>query len=83
MYMSPKVHFKTLVEAFEKCKDENSRESMRDVLVKCRVFKMKDKVVKQEVEVDKLVMEVEEGNSNNSGKMNIGNGGIKISVTTK
>ena len=47
MYMSPKVHFKTLVEAFEKCTDQRSKDSMKEVLVKCRVFKVKDKKVAQ------------------------------------
>lgn len=72
MYMSPKVHFKTLVEVFEKCTDEKSKESMKDVLVKCRVFRVKDRKVADEIEVDKLAMEVEDtGNSKtfNNGKI--------------
>jgi hypothetical protein len=44
---------------------------MREVLVKCRVFRVKDKKIKQEVEVDKLAMEIEEEKNmkiNNAGK---------------
>lgn len=45
MYMSPKTHFKTLVEAFEKVDDQKVKESMREVLVKCKVFRIKDRKV--------------------------------------
>ena len=36
---------------------------MKEVLVKCRVLKVKDKKVAQEVEVDKLAIEIEDGNN--------------------
>jgi hypothetical protein len=63
MYMSPKTHFKTLVEAFEKVDDQKVKESMREVLVKCKVFRIKDRKVEKMVEVDKLAMEIDNSNT--------------------
>jgi hypothetical protein len=52
---------------------------MKDVLVKCRVFKVKDKKAAQVIEVDKLAIELEDGNN---GKT-VANAKSKGMVATK
>lgn len=48
MFMSPKVHFKTLVEAYDKCTDDKGKQSLREVLIKCKVFRVKQQKHRQE-----------------------------------
>lgn len=53
------MHFKTLVEAYEKCSDPKTREGMKEVLVKCKVFRMKGREMVKEVDVDRLSLMVD------------------------
>ncbi len=52
--MSPKMHFKTLIQSFEQTTDRKTKQNMREVLIKCGIFRHKDKRALPDIEIDKL-----------------------------